>query len=169
PRPLRHRGSRGRGGARPSPSLRRGHRGAGGRPRQADRPPGVGPRDRDPRLRGRRGAGGGPARGREPAGGGGGGGPARRRAPRSGAHPRAPAPGAAALLPAAHAAPADDHSRGDGGLVASSSTRSRQLAEFLGLSSFALALMLLISLATYNPGDPAPFFKAGATGPARNF
>jgi S-DNA-T family DNA segregation ATPase FtsK/SpoIIIE len=53
--------------------------------------------------------------------------------------------------------------------VASSSTRSRQLAEFLGLSSFALALMLLISLATYNPGDPAPFFKTGATGPARNF
>ena len=50
-----------------------------------------------------------------------------------------------------------------------SSTRSRQLAEFLGLSSFALALMLLISLATYNPGDPAPFFKAGASGPARNF
>jgi S-DNA-T family DNA segregation ATPase FtsK/SpoIIIE len=50
-----------------------------------------------------------------------------------------------------------------------SSPRSRQLAEFLGLSSFALALMLLISLATYNPGDPAPFFKSGATGPARNF
>ena len=50
-----------------------------------------------------------------------------------------------------------------------SSTRSRQLAEFLGLCSFALALMLLISLATYNPTDPAPFFKAGASGPARNF
>jgi len=50
-----------------------------------------------------------------------------------------------------------------------SSTRSRQLAEFLGLISFALALMLLISLATYNPGDPAPFFKTGASGPARNF
>jgi S-DNA-T family DNA segregation ATPase FtsK/SpoIIIE len=50
-----------------------------------------------------------------------------------------------------------------------SSTRSRQLAEFLGLCSFALALMVLISLATYNPTDPAPFFKAGATSPARNF
>jgi S-DNA-T family DNA segregation ATPase FtsK/SpoIIIE len=49
------------------------------------------------------------------------------------------------------------------------STRSRQLAEFLGLCSFALALMLLISLATYNPTDPAPFFKAGASGAARNF
>ena len=50
-----------------------------------------------------------------------------------------------------------------------SSARSRQLAEFLGLVSFALALMLLISLATYNPGDPAPFFKTGTSGPARNF
>src|SRR5207247_3656171 len=47
--------------------------------------------------------------------------------------------------------------------------RPRRLAGVLGLSSFALALMLLISLATYNPGDPAPFFKAGASGPARNF
>ena len=53
--------------------------------------------------------------------------------------------------------------------MTASSTRSRQLAEFLGLSSFALALMLLISLATYNPADPAPFFKSGASGPARNF
>jgi S-DNA-T family DNA segregation ATPase FtsK/SpoIIIE len=39
----------------------------------------------------------------------------------------------------------------------------------MGLVSFALALMLLISLATYNPADPAPFFKAGASGAARNF
>jgi S-DNA-T family DNA segregation ATPase FtsK/SpoIIIE len=29
--------------------------------------------------------------------------------------------------------------------------------------------MLLIALATFNPHDPAPFFKAGAPGPARNF
>jgi S-DNA-T family DNA segregation ATPase FtsK/SpoIIIE len=48
-------------------------------------------------------------------------------------------------------------------------TSQRRLAEFLGLCAFALALMLLISLATYNPTDPAPFFKAGANGPARNF
>jgi DNA segregation ATPase FtsK/SpoIIIE, S-DNA-T family len=53
--------------------------------------------------------------------------------------------------------------------MANGDTRSTRLAEFLGLSSFAVALMLLISLATYNPLDPAPFFKAGATGPARNF
>ena len=50
----------------------------------------------------------------------------------------------------------------------SDASRTRR-AEFLGLVSFALALMLLISLATYNPRDPAPFFKAGASGPARNF
>jgi S-DNA-T family DNA segregation ATPase FtsK/SpoIIIE len=47
--------------------------------------------------------------------------------------------------------------------------RSTRFTEFLGLFSFALGLMLLISLATYNPTDPAPFFKAGAQGPARNF
>src|SRR5688500_14775786 len=29
--------------------------------------------------------------------------------------------------------------------------------------------MLLISLATYDPSDPAPFFKAGATRQAHNF
>lgn len=47
--------------------------------------------------------------------------------------------------------------------------RTSRLAEFAGLSCFALALMLLISLATYSPHDPVPFFKAGAPGPARNF
>jgi S-DNA-T family DNA segregation ATPase FtsK/SpoIIIE len=48
-------------------------------------------------------------------------------------------------------------------------TRSTRLAEFMGLVSFALALMLLIALATYDPSDPAPFFKAGTSGTARNF
>ncbi len=47
--------------------------------------------------------------------------------------------------------------------------RSQKSAEFLGLTSFAVALMLLISLATYDPSDPAPFFRSGASGPARNF
>jgi S-DNA-T family DNA segregation ATPase FtsK/SpoIIIE len=42
-------------------------------------------------------------------------------------------------------------------------------AELLGLLAFALALMLLIALATFDPRDPAPFFKAGVEGPARNF
>lgn len=48
-------------------------------------------------------------------------------------------------------------------------TRSTRLTEFLGLSAFGLGLMLLISLATYSPRDPAPFFKAGASAPAQNF
>jgi S-DNA-T family DNA segregation ATPase FtsK/SpoIIIE len=52
--------------------------------------------------------------------------------------------------------------------MANSKTSAR-LTEFLGLVSFALALMLLISLATFHPADPAPFFKAGASGPAHNF
>ncbi|HEV7501406.1 MAG TPA: DNA translocase FtsK [Vicinamibacteria bacterium] len=43
------------------------------------------------------------------------------------------------------------------------------MAEFMGLISFALSLMVLISVATYNPNDPVPFFKAGASGPVRNF
>jgi S-DNA-T family DNA segregation ATPase FtsK/SpoIIIE len=48
-------------------------------------------------------------------------------------------------------------------------TRPSRGAELLGLVAFALALMLLIALATFDPRDPAPFFKAGAEGPARNF
>ena len=47
-------------------------------------------------------------------------------------------------------------------------TRSTRLAEFLGVVLFALGLMLLISIATYNPHDPAPFFKTGAPSAARS-
>ena len=48
-------------------------------------------------------------------------------------------------------------------MTMANATSSKRLPEFLGLSSFGLALMLLISLATYSPRDPAPFFKAGAS------
>ena len=48
-------------------------------------------------------------------------------------------------------------------------SRTSRLAEFFGLVAFAAALMLLIALATFHPGDPALYFKAGASGPARNF
>ena len=48
-------------------------------------------------------------------------------------------------------------------------SRSNRGAELLGLVAFALALMLLIALATFDPRDPAPFFKAGADATARNF
>ena len=53
--------------------------------------------------------------------------------------------------------------------MASDGRTSTRRAELLGLFAFALALMLLISLATFNPADPAPFFKAGSSGSARNF
>ncbi len=53
--------------------------------------------------------------------------------------------------------------------MTSDASKPTRIAEFLGLSFFAAALMLMISLATYNPADPAPFFKAGASGQARNF
>jgi S-DNA-T family DNA segregation ATPase FtsK/SpoIIIE len=54
-------------------------------------------------------------------------------------------------------------------MVAHAETRSHRGAELLGLVAFALALMLLIALATFDPRDPAPFFRAGAEGSARNF
>ena len=54
-------------------------------------------------------------------------------------------------------------------MVAHAQTRSHRGAELLGLVAFALALMLLIALATFDPRDPAPFFRAGAEGSARNF
>ena len=53
--------------------------------------------------------------------------------------------------------------------MATADTRSTRGAELLGLVAFAVPLMLLIALATFDPRDPAPFFKAGVDGPARNF
>ncbi len=49
------------------------------------------------------------------------------------------------------------------------SERKSAHSELVGGIAFALALMLLIALATFDPRDPAPFFKAGVEGPARNF
>jgi S-DNA-T family DNA segregation ATPase FtsK/SpoIIIE len=54
-------------------------------------------------------------------------------------------------------------------MVPNRETRSHRGAELLGLAAFALALMLLIALATFDPRDPAPFFRAGAEDAARNF
>jgi S-DNA-T family DNA segregation ATPase FtsK/SpoIIIE len=51
----------------------------------------------------------------------------------------------------------------------SASTLSRRLSEFLGVALFALALIWLISLVTYEPTDPVWFFSAGAAHPAANF
>ncbi len=48
-------------------------------------------------------------------------------------------------------------------------TRSGIRAELGGLVAFALALLLLIALTTFDPRDPAPFFKTAGNGPAHNF
>ncbi len=45
---------------------------------------------------------------------------------------------------------------------------SRRLSEFVGVALFALALMWLISLASYSPADPVLFFTTG-TGTPTNF
>jgi S-DNA-T family DNA segregation ATPase FtsK/SpoIIIE len=50
------------------------------------------------------------------------------------------------------------------------SPKPSRAAEFMGVACFAFALMLLVSLGTYNPHDPAAFFKTGTSGvPVRNF
>src|SRR5262245_3391515 len=46
---------------------------------------------------------------------------------------------------------------------------SRWLSEFLGVVLFALALIWLISLVTYEPTDPVWFFTTGGTHPPANF
>jgi S-DNA-T family DNA segregation ATPase FtsK/SpoIIIE len=49
------------------------------------------------------------------------------------------------------------------------SPKSTWLQELLGLSAIGVSLLFLISLVTFDPRDPAPFFKAGEAAAARNF
>jgi S-DNA-T family DNA segregation ATPase FtsK/SpoIIIE len=46
---------------------------------------------------------------------------------------------------------------------------SRRLSEFIGVAFFALALMWLISLASYSPSDPVWFFTTGTDSTPANF
>ena len=46
---------------------------------------------------------------------------------------------------------------------------SRRLSEFIGVALFAMALMTLISLASYSPADPVWFFTTGSDLPPVNF
>ena len=46
---------------------------------------------------------------------------------------------------------------------------SRRVHEFVGVALFAVALIWLIALATYDPRDPVWFFTAGTGGPPANF
>ena len=49
------------------------------------------------------------------------------------------------------------------------STLSRRISEFLGVALFALALIWLVSLVTYEPSDPVWFFTTEAAQPPANF
>src|SRR6267378_6745368 len=49
------------------------------------------------------------------------------------------------------------------------STLSRRLSEFLGVALFALALIWLMALVTYEPTDPVWFFTTSALHPPANF
>ena len=50
------------------------------------------------------------------------------------------------------------------------STASRRVSEFLGVALFAAALIWIISLASYDPGDPVWFFSTGRQlSPVANF
>jgi S-DNA-T family DNA segregation ATPase FtsK/SpoIIIE len=49
------------------------------------------------------------------------------------------------------------------------STLSRRISEFLGVALFALALIWLIALVTYEPTDPVWFFTTDALHPPANF
>ena len=49
------------------------------------------------------------------------------------------------------------------------STLSRRISEFVGVALFALALIWLIALVTYEPTDPVWFFTTGASHPPANF
>jgi len=53
--------------------------------------------------------------------------------------------------------------------VAKSSFISRRVSEFVGVALFALALIWLISLASYSPSDPVWFFNTGSRLPPANF
>jgi S-DNA-T family DNA segregation ATPase FtsK/SpoIIIE len=51
----------------------------------------------------------------------------------------------------------------------SQSTLSRRLSEVVGVALFALALLWLVSLVTYEPSDPVWFFTSGTAHPPANF
>ncbi|HUR35187.1 MAG TPA: DNA translocase FtsK 4TM domain-containing protein [Vicinamibacterales bacterium] len=49
------------------------------------------------------------------------------------------------------------------------STVSRRVSEFVGVALFAAALFWIVSLASYEPADPAWFFRVGVEGATANF
>ena len=49
------------------------------------------------------------------------------------------------------------------------STVSRRVSEFVGVALFAAALIWIVSLASYEPSDPAWFFSTGLHADPANF
>ncbi|HET9268106.1 MAG TPA: DNA translocase FtsK 4TM domain-containing protein, partial [Vicinamibacterales bacterium] len=49
------------------------------------------------------------------------------------------------------------------------SSISRRISEFVGVALFAMALIWLIALVTYEPSDPVWFFTTGVSHPPANF
>ena len=49
------------------------------------------------------------------------------------------------------------------------STLSRRVSELIGVALFMASVFWIVSLASYDPGDPAWFFQVGATGDTANF
>ena len=49
------------------------------------------------------------------------------------------------------------------------STISRRVSEFVGVALFAAALFWIVSLASYEPSDPAWLFTVGVDAPTANF
>ena len=54
-------------------------------------------------------------------------------------------------------------------MTVSGTTISRRVSEFSGVALFALALVWLIALTTYDPADAVWFFNAGGQAPPHNF
>ncbi len=52
--------------------------------------------------------------------------------------------------------------------MTASSTLSRRISELIGVVCFAVGLMCLVALVTYDPSDPAWYFNAGAPGVPSN-
>src|SRR5439155_25304460 len=162
-----HRRGRRPSAARSAPP-RRGRTGrAGRRHQQTDRRAGRNSRYHHPRVRDGKQPGAPRRRGPRPLGRRGPG--ERRGADRSWIDQGKAAGGAAPLPPQAFRAPAVRAARRHGDLIVAGSIVSRRVREFVGVALFAAALIWLISLASYEPGDAVWFFSTGSHAAPANF
>ena len=92
----------------------------------------------------------------------------RGRTHRPWAHQGEDSRGSAEVLPQTLGAPAAG-AAGDHGDLMAGSALSRRLSEVIGVGLFAMALIWLISLASYSASDPVWFFNTGPDLPPANF